>query len=113
MRPPSGHVPRRKHTASVNPGCGSWHSLPPNNFHCCGMLALDPDLPLLLRPDGSVQIGWDPARAVLVRPNDGLSVSSWVAILQSLPINLSAVLRLATARELGEPADIFQIILSL
>lgn len=77
------------------------------------MLALDPDLPLLLRPDGSVQIGWDPARAVLVRPNDGLSVSSWVAILQSLTMNHSAVVRLATAREQGEPADFFQILFLL
>ena len=33
---------------------------------------LDPALPVLLRPDGAVQVGWDPRRAVLVRPPSGL-----------------------------------------
>ena len=34
---------------------------------------LDPAMPVLLRPDGAVQVGWDPRRAVLVRPPEGLS----------------------------------------
>ena len=29
--------------------------------------ALDPALPVLLRPDGAVQVGWGPHRAVLIR----------------------------------------------
>lgn len=57
MRPPSGEVPRVDHTAAVNNGCRSRNSLRPNKFHRDGMLALDPHLPLLLRTDGSVQIG--------------------------------------------------------
>ncbi|MBU3751490.1 MAG: cyclodehydratase, partial [Mycobacterium sp.] len=31
-----------------------------------GRYALDPALPVLQRPDGAVQIGWGPHRAVLV-----------------------------------------------
>ncbi|MCV7103140.1 cyclodehydratase, partial [Mycobacterium palustre] len=37
--------------------------------------ALDPALPVLLRPDGAVQVGWDPRRAVLVRPPGGLGAA--------------------------------------
>ena len=33
--------------------------------------ALDPAMPVLSRPDGAVQVGWDPRRAVLVRPPRG------------------------------------------
>ena len=36
------------------------------------LYALDPAMPVLLRPDGAVQVGWDPRRAVLVRPPCGL-----------------------------------------
>ncbi|MGV0993765.1 MAG: cyclodehydratase [Mycobacterium sp.] len=68
------------------------------------MLALDPHLPVLLRPDGAVQVGWDPARAVLVRPPEGLSASSLVGLLQSLPMDPSALLRLALLRGLRDPA---------
>ncbi|MFZ3319733.1 MAG: cyclodehydratase, partial [Mycobacterium sp.] len=32
------------------------------------LYALDPALPVLLRPDGAVQVGWSPRRAVLIRP---------------------------------------------
>lgn len=87
MRSPSGDLPRGEHTAAVNNGCGSRNSLRPDKFHRDGMLALDPHLPLALRRDGSVQIGWDPARAVLGHPPDALSASSLVAIWKSLPIN--------------------------
>ena len=34
--------------------------------------SLNPAMPVLLRPDGAVQVGWDPRRAVLVRPPDGI-----------------------------------------
>ena len=66
--------------------------------------ALDPCLPVLLRPDGAVQLGWDPSRAVLVRPPEGLSASALVAILQSLPMEVSATVRLALTRGLRDPA---------
>ena len=36
--------------------------------HACPLYALDPALPVLLRPDGAVQVGWSPRRAVLIQP---------------------------------------------
>ena len=47
--------------------------------------ALDPAMPVLVRPDGAVQVGWDPRRAVLVRPPQGC------------PAALAGVLRLMQA----------------
>lgn len=47
--------------------------------------ALDPAMPVLLRPDGTVQVGWDPRRAVRVHPPDGLSAGGLAAVLRSLP----------------------------
>lgn len=47
---------------------------------------LDPALPVLLRPDGAVQIGWDPRRAVLVRPPRGLSTAALATVLRAMQI---------------------------
>jgi len=64
---------------------------------------LDPAMPVLTRPDGIVQVGWDPRRAMLVRPPDGLSpaaladllraMQSGIAVtdLQALAVNRGAV----------------------
>jgi len=59
--------------------------------------ALDPAMPVLLRPDGAVQIGWDPRRAVLVRPPTGLTPSGLAAVLRALaaPMEFDRVRRLA------------------
>jgi bacteriocin biosynthesis cyclodehydratase domain-containing protein len=46
--------------------------------------ALNPATPVLLRPDGTVQIGWDPRRAVLVRPPSGLSVTALAELLRTM-----------------------------
>jgi hypothetical protein len=46
--------------------------------------ALNPAMPVLLRPDGVVQVGWDPRRAVLVRPPAGLSSSALAELLRTL-----------------------------
>ncbi|GFG97371.1 hypothetical protein MTIM_32500 [Mycobacterium timonense] len=46
--------------------------------------ALDPAMPVLLRPDGTVQVGWDPRRAVLVRPPSGLAAAELAALLRSM-----------------------------
>lgn len=46
--------------------------------------SLDPAMAVLLRPDGAVQIGWDPRRAVLVRPPRGLTTSTLAALLRSM-----------------------------
>jgi bacteriocin biosynthesis cyclodehydratase domain-containing protein len=48
------------------------------------LYALDPAMPVLLRPDGAVQVGWDPRRAVLVRPPSGLTAAELAALLRSL-----------------------------
>src|SRR6476620_6183604 len=46
--------------------------------------ALNPAMPVLLRPDGAVQVGWDPRRAVLVRPPSGLRPSALAELLRTL-----------------------------
>jgi bacteriocin biosynthesis cyclodehydratase domain-containing protein len=46
--------------------------------------ALDPAMPVLLRPDGAVQVGWDPRRAVLVRPPCGLPARTLATLLRSM-----------------------------
>ncbi len=46
--------------------------------------ALNPATPVLLRPDGAVQVGWDPRRAVLVRPPSGLSATDLAELLRTM-----------------------------
>ena len=67
--------------------------------------ALDPAMPVLLRPDGAVQIGWDPDRAVLVRPPGGVSPGGLAGLLRAMaaPMSAADLRRLACARGLGEP----------
>lgn len=45
---------------------------------------LDPAMPVLLRPDGAVQVGWDPRRAVLVRPPRGLNSAALAGVLRMM-----------------------------
>ncbi|MGC2343947.1 MAG: cyclodehydratase, partial [Mycobacterium sp.] len=45
------------------------------------LYALDPALPVLLRPDGAVQVGWSPRRAVLIRPPSGLNAAGLATLL--------------------------------
>ncbi|WKG05283.1 cyclodehydratase [Mycolicibacterium sp. HK-90] len=40
--------------------------------------------PILLRPDNAVQLGWDPRRAVLVRPPDGMTQAQLARLLRTL-----------------------------
>ncbi len=49
-----------------------------------GRYMLNPAMPVLLRPDGAVQVGWDPKRAVLVRPPEGLSAAALAELLRAL-----------------------------
>ena len=49
-----------------------------------GRYTLNPAMPVLLRPDGAVQVGWDPRRAVLVRPPAGLSAAALAELLRTL-----------------------------
>lgn len=59
---------------------------------------LDPARPVLLRPDGVVQVGWDPRRAVLVRPPTGMTARTLADLLRRLQSG-------ATLAQLDEHAD--------
>lgn len=50
--------------------------------------SLDPAMPVLLRPDGAVQVGWDPRRAVLVRPPGGLTAEALAQVLRTMRSNV-------------------------
>ena len=76
-------------------------------------LALDPTLPVLLRPDGCVQLGWSPRRAVLLRPPDGLSVSALLSVLRSLPMETSAAIELALRLGLQDSAALESMLVEL
>ena len=61
--------------------------------------ALDPARPVLLRPDGAVQVGWDPQRAVLVRPPRGLTSTGLAAVVRCMQTPATAAtLRCEAAR---------------
>jgi hypothetical protein len=66
--------------------------------------ALDPAMPVLLRPDGAVQVGWDPRRAVLVRPPGGLAAAELAVLLRSMcsPTPLPELQRRALDRGLTD-----------
>src|ERR1700758_133453 len=66
--------------------------------------ALDPAMPVLLRPDGAVQVGWDPGRAVLVRPPGGLAAAELATLLRVMqsPTPISELQRHATDRGLTD-----------
>jgi len=60
---------------------------------------LDPVRPVLLRPDGAVQVGWDPRRAVLVQPPRGLTTTGLAAVLRAMQSPTTAAeLRIEAAR---------------
>ncbi|MBS9533651.1 TOMM precursor leader peptide-binding protein [Mycobacterium sp. M1] len=69
--------------------------------------ALDSTLPVLLRPDGAVQVGWDPRRAVLVRPPAGLTTTGLAAVLRTMqtPTTLAALHHDAAQHGLADAAD--------
>ena len=77
------------------------------------MYALDPAMPVLLRPDGCLQIGWDPRRAVLVRPPDGLSAPALASVLRALPLDTPAAHRLAARLGLRDAAGFDAILTGL
>jgi bacteriocin biosynthesis cyclodehydratase domain-containing protein len=68
------------------------------------LYALDPAMPVLLRPDGAVQVGWDPRRAVLVRPPSGLAAAELATLMRSMrsPTPLSELQRQAADRGLKD-----------
>jgi bacteriocin biosynthesis cyclodehydratase domain-containing protein len=46
--------------------------------------ALNPATPVLSRPDGMVQVGWDPRRALLIRPPAGMTTAALGHLLRAL-----------------------------
>lgn len=77
--------------------------------------ALDPTLPVLLRPDGTVQVGWDPRRAVLIHPPDGLTAPGLAAVLRAMqvPTDRSRLHRLAATHGLADPAGFDDLLAAL
>jgi hypothetical protein len=61
------------------------------------LYALDPAMPVLLRPDGAVQVGWNPRRAVVVRPPGDLTAARLATLLRSMhsPLPMSELQRQA------------------
>jgi bacteriocin biosynthesis cyclodehydratase domain-containing protein len=76
---------------------------------------LNPALPVLVRPDGTVQVGWDPRRAMLVRPPDGLTAGALADLLRTMQsgISVSEVCTLALNRGITDPAAMTALVESL
>ena len=72
------------------------------------LYALDPALPVLLRPDGAVQVGWSPRRAVLIRPPRGLNPAGLATLLRTMhsPVPISELQRQANGVGAGELGDL-------
>jgi hypothetical protein len=79
------------------------------------LYALDPALPVLLRPDGAVQVGWDPRRAVLVRPPGGLAATELAALLRSMrsPIAIAELHEQAVDRGLRDAEGLTNLVTQL
>lgn len=67
--------------------------------------ALNPAMPVLLRPDGTVQVGWDPRRAVLVHPPAGLTAATLSRLLLSMQDAATAAELVTRAVDLGLSID--------
>ncbi|WNG89065.1 cyclodehydratase [Mycobacterium sp. ITM-2016-00317] len=67
--------------------------------------ALSTATPVLSRPDGTVQVGWDPRRAVVVHPPAGLSAAVLADLLRALQGAVTArqLQRLAAGKGVPEP----------
>lgn len=66
--------------------------------------ALNPAMPVLLRPDGTVQVGWDPRRAVLVQVPAGLTAAALAGLLRALQDGLTVDELASRAEDLALPA---------
>ncbi|TSD97285.1 hypothetical protein FOS14_14980 [Skermania sp. ID1734] len=79
-----------------------------------GNLRLDPRLPILLRRDGRVQLGWDPERCRALRPPAGVEPETLVEVLELLDGQHSRPTIVWRAVECGiAPADISAILAEL
>ncbi|TDY09197.1 hypothetical protein BCL50_1284 [Mycolicibacterium litorale] len=76
---------------------------------------LNTALPVLSRPDGAVQVGWDPRRAMLVRPPAGLSAAALADLLRALQSGMTMADLYAEASRCGtaDPADLAELVAGL
>jgi bacteriocin biosynthesis cyclodehydratase domain-containing protein len=76
---------------------------------------LNPAMPVLLRPDDTVQIGWDPRRAVLVRPPRGLTATDLATVLRALHGGAGVEALLTEATRFGpvDPGEITALLAAL
>lgn len=72
-------------------------------------------MPVLLRPDGAVQVGWDPRRAVVVRPPGGLAAAELATLLRSMwsPTPLAELQRRAADGGLADTDGLADLIAQL
>jgi len=77
--------------------------------------SLDPAMPVLMRPDGAVQVGWDPRRAVLVRPPGGLTAAGLATLLRSMrsPMAMTELRRQAAERGLVDGDELTNLVTQL
>lgn len=76
---------------------------------------LDPALPVLLRPDGAVQVGWHPRRAVLVAPPAGLTAAALAALLRAMQLRVDTAELSSQAQQAGlvNPSELAELVRSL
>ncbi len=76
---------------------------------------VNPAMPVLLRPDGQVQVGWDPRRAVLVRPPTGMSQQALAELLRALqsPMAMHDVRAAAMRHGWRDPDTVADLVVSL
>src|SRR3954454_1159048 len=76
---------------------------------------LNPVRPVLIRPDGVVQVGWDPRRALMVHPPDGLSAAALAALLRVMQsgITITHLQSLAADRGGADAAAVPELVTSL
>lgn len=71
--------------------------------------ALSAATPVLSRPDGVVQVGWDPRRAVVIRPPSGLPSATLADLLRRLQSGAA----LTDLKALAPAADVEGLVVSL
>lgn len=76
---------------------------------------LNPAMPVLIRPDGVVQVGWDPRRAMIVHPPDGLSAAALADLLRGMQSGVAAsdLQALALDRGIADPTSWADLVASL
>ena len=72
-------------------------------------------MPVLMRPDGAVQVGWDPRRALLVHPPEGLSTAALADLLRVMQsgVALTDLQALAVNRGVADPEAVAELVASL